>query len=158
MSRTISILSPFTGQLLPIEEVPDPVFAQKMVGDGIAVEASEGVGVAPIAGEVVVFLAGGHAFALRSDEGLEIIVHAGLETVNLKGRGFTKLAEVGERVKAGQEMLRFDIELVRTEGYSLISPIVLPNLLEGCTLRKCNINSVKAGVDVIMIVECGDEM
>lgn len=143
-------MSPFTGQVIPIEDVPDSVFSQKMVGDGLAVVPVDGVAVAPVDGVVAVFVGGGHAFAMVGPEGTEIIVHAGLETVQMKGEGFTKLVEAGAKVEAGQELLHFDIELITERGHSLASPVVVSNVPEGWRLIKTKEAWVQAGVDTLL--------
>ena len=150
---TLTLLAPFTGRVVPIEQVPDPVFAQKIVGDGLAIDPGEGVGVAPVSGELAVFVSGGHAFAMRA-AGLEIIVHAGLDTVKMEGKGFEKLAEVGDQVTAGQLIVRFDLAAIRAAGYSTLSPVVISNLPESAQLTKAAPNSqVRAGIDPLLTVE-----
>ncbi|MBC7262882.1 MAG: PTS glucose transporter subunit IIA [Chloroflexi bacterium] len=136
--------------MIPIEEVPDPVFSQKMVGDGLAVVPTEGVAVAPIDGVVAVIVGGGHALAMTGPEGTEIIVHAGLETVRLRGEGFTKLVEAGTPVKAGQQLLRFDIGLIKERGHALASPVVVSNIPEGWQLVKTKAKRVRAGIDTLL--------
>jgi glucose-specific phosphotransferase system IIA component len=151
--RSIEVLAPFTGRVIPIEDVPDPVFADKIVGDGLAVEPTEGLAYAPIGGELAVFVGSGHAFAMRGPEGLEIIVHVGLDTVNLHGQGFEKLAEVGVQVEPGQALVRFDIDVIRASGYSLVSPVVLANLPAEARLAKTPAPTVRAGRDVLLTVQ-----
>jgi len=150
---TLTLLAPFTGRVVPMEQVPDAVFAQKIVGDGLAIDPSAGLGVAPVSGDLAVFVGGGHAFALRA-EGLEIIVHAGIDTVKLEGKGFEKLAKAGDRVAAGQPIVRFDLAAIRAAGYSTISPIVLSNLPASARLTKAAADShVRAGIDPLLTVE-----
>lgn len=150
---SLKLLSPFSGSVVPIEEVPDPVFSQKIVGDGVAVEPDEGIAVAPVDGELAVLVGAGHAFALRA-QNLEIIVHIGLDTVKLGGKGFEKLAHVGDRVAAGQLILRFDIATIRAAGFSTISPLVISNLPESAHLVKAEPGSrVRAGIDPLLTIE-----
>ena len=96
------ILSPLDGRVIPLEEVPDEVFAEKVLGDGAAVIPENGNIYSPIDGEIVAIPESLHAYGIRSDAGIEMIVHFGLETVNLKGEGFSPKVKVGDRVKAGQ--------------------------------------------------------
>jgi glucose-specific phosphotransferase system IIA component len=153
MMPTLTLLAPFTGRVVPMEQVPDAVFAQKIVGDGLAINPTEGIGVAPVSGELAVFVGGGHAFALRA-ESLEIIVHAGIDTVKMEGKGFEKLARVGDRVTAGQQIVRFDLAAIRAAGYSTISPIVISNLPDSARLTKAEAGSqVRAGIDPLLTVE-----
>ncbi len=150
---TVILVSPFTGRVVPIEQVPDPVFAQKIVGDGLAIDPDEGIAVAPIDGELAVFVGGGHAFAMRAAD-LEIIVHIGIDTVKMEGYGFEKLAAVGDQVTAGQMIARFDPAAIRAAGYSIISPIVISNLPESARLSKVDGGShVRAGIDPLLTVE-----
>lgn len=149
----VTLLAPFSGRVVPIEQVPDPVFAQKIVGDGLAIDPDEGIGLAPVDGELAVFVGGGHAFALRS-AGLEIIVHAGIDTVKLEGRGYTKLARVGEPVTAGQMIVRFDLAAIRAAGFSTISPVVISNLPASARLTKADPEAhVRAGVDPLLTID-----
>lgn len=125
---TVTILSPFTGRAVPIEDVPDEVFSQKMLGDGLAVAPFEGVAVAPIAGELVTMFPTGHAFGIRSPEGVEVLVHIGLNTVEMKGQGFQAHKNQGDKVKAGEKIVTFDLELCQRQGKSIISPVVITNM------------------------------
>ena len=102
MSRML-ILSPLDGRVIPLEEVPDEVFAEKLLGDGAAVIPENGNIYSPLDGEIIAIPESLHAYGIRSDAGIEMIVHFGLETVNLKGEGFSPKVKVGDRVKAGQD-------------------------------------------------------
>lgn len=127
-SKSIEIFAPIDGIMKCIEEVKDPVFAQKMMGEGIAIEYQGGDVYAPISGVLsIVFLPSMHAFGIRSDEGVELLVHVGLETVNLKGEGFTSLKKQGDRVKCGDKILSVDYGFLKAKGVDLITPIVLTN-------------------------------
>jgi sugar PTS system EIIA component len=154
MSR-IEILSPFTGRVLPIEEVQDPVFAEKMVGDGLAVEPSEGVGLAPAAGKLAVFHSAGHAFAVQVTPEVGVLVHVGLNTVEMKGQGFSRLAEVGHEVKSRQEVVRFDLQAIKAAGHSSVSPVILPDLPPEYRIEKTKATSVRAGQDVLLTIVRG---
>jgi PTS system glucose-specific IIA component len=123
----IPILSPFTGRVVPLEEVPDHVFAERMLGEGIAVEPDEGIALAPLKGRLVVFHSAGHAFAIEGQDGLKVLVHIGLDTVHLRGEGFVQLAQEGDWVEAGQPIARFDMERIRAAGFSLVSPVISPS-------------------------------
>ena len=95
-SRQLRVLAPLSGQIWPLERVPDPVFAQKMVGDGLSIDPVDSVLVAPCDGEVVLLHAAGHAVTLRTHEGVELLMHVGIDTINLKGEGFRPLVKVGD--------------------------------------------------------------
>lgn len=146
------MLAPFSGRVVPLEEVPDPVFSEKMLGDGLAVEPTEGVALAPVTGEVTVFHSHGHAFAIQTDEGVSILVHVGLDTVKMHGRGFVSLAQVGQQVEAGQELVHFDLAAIAEAGYSSISPVIVPDLPSGYTVEKTTAATVRAGRDVLFTV------
>lgn len=121
------LVAPITGKLVPLEEVPDPVFAQKMMGDGIAIEPTEGTVVAPVNGEIVQFFPTKHAIGITSETGVEILIHVGLETVGMKGEGFEALVKVGDKVKVGTPLLTFDMNLIKEKAKSLVTPIILTN-------------------------------
>lgn len=125
--KKVELIVPFAGTVVGVEEVPDPVFAQKMLGDGFAVTPeSEGTYevVAPVSGKLTKVFSTGHAFAIVSDQGLEVLVHIGLDTVELKGEGFEILAQTGEQVEAGQAVIRVDGQSVRAAERNLITPVV----------------------------------
>src|SRR5206468_282828 len=105
------IRSPLHGWAAPLAEVPDPVFAEGMMGDGVAIDPLEGVLHAPCDGEVIQLHRARHALTLRTAEGLEVLVHLGLETVALAGEGFEAHVREGERVSAGQKLISFDLDL-----------------------------------------------
>lgn len=94
-----TVIAPLTGKIVNIEEVPDPTFAQKMMGDGIAIEPTEGVVVSPVDGEIVQFFHTKHAIGIQSEAGAEILIHVGLETVSMNGEGFEGHVNVGDKVK-----------------------------------------------------------
>ncbi len=95
-NKEIELISPMTGDIIPLEEVPDPVFSEKMMGDGIAIEPSEGKVLSPIDGKIATIFPTNHAIGLVNKEGLEILIHIGIDTVELKGEGFTRIAEEGK--------------------------------------------------------------
>lgn len=119
----VTVLAPMAGWVSPLGEVPDPVFADAILGDGLAVDPTDGRVVAPIDG-VIATLAG-HAFTIRHAGGAEIVVHVGLETVALKGEGFKRLAREGQSVKAGDPVLVADLDFLAGRAKSLISPVVV---------------------------------
>ncbi|ASB91340.1 PTS glucose transporter subunit IIA [Bacillus sonorensis] len=121
------IFSPLTGQLVPLEQVPDPVFSEKMMGDGVAVIPEEGVLVSPVEGEVVQVFHTKHAIGIKSVSGLDILLHIGLETVELNGEGFNVFIKEGQTVKVGDPLLNFDISFLRNENKEIITPIVITN-------------------------------
>jgi glucose-specific phosphotransferase system IIA component len=130
------IYSPLTGKVLPLEEVPDPVFAQKIVGDGIAIEPSLNIAYAPIDGTVSAVVKGGHALTIKDEDGLEILIHIGIDTVKLKGDGFKCYVKEGNRVRKGEKIIEFDIEKIEKAGLPLVSPIVV--ITQNCEISPLN--------------------
>ena len=120
-----AVASPFTGKVVPLEEVADDVFSQRIMGDGVAVLPSEGRVVAPIGGTVGKLFEGGHGFAIETPEGLQVLVHVGLETVHLKGDGFTVKVTEGAEVAAGDEMVTVDLQRMEELGIDMVSPVVV---------------------------------
>ncbi|MDQ1294478.1 MAG: multiphosphoryl transfer protein [Actinomycetota bacterium] len=127
-AERVTLVAPARGVLVPLEMVPDPVFAQKMVGDGISVDPLEGVLFAPADGEVVHLHPSAHALTLRTAEGLELLLHIGLDTVHLRGDGFTPLVRVGDGVKAGDQLITFDLDELATRAKSLLTQVVVTNM------------------------------
>jgi multiphosphoryl transfer protein len=124
---SVTLLAPVRGVLVPLETVPDPVFAQKMVGEGISLDPMEGALYAPADGEIVTMHPAAHALTMRTDDGLEILVHIGLDTVHLRGEGFTPAVTVGDRVKARDLLITFDLDHVATHAKSLLTQLVVTN-------------------------------
>lgn len=129
--KKVDLLAPFEGQIVGLDDVPDPVFSGRMLGEGFAVVPDDDAAtcevVAPCAGKLMKVFKTGHAFALVSDEGLEVLVHIGLETVEMKGEGFEALAATGDHVEAGQPVIRVDLTKVRAAGRNPITPVVCTN-------------------------------
>lgn len=121
------LLSPLVGELVPLESIEDQVFASGLMGKGLALIPSEGVLKSPIDGEVIALFPTGHAIGLKSDSGVELLIHIGMDTVQLEGRGFTTKVMVGEQIQKGQVLIEFEQELIHSEGYSLVTPILVTN-------------------------------
>ncbi|HHQ6223475.1 TPA: PTS N-acetyl glucosamine transporter subunit IIABC [Klebsiella pneumoniae] len=122
-----SLVSPITGDVVALEQVPDESFASKAVGDGIAVKPTSNIVVAPAAGTVVKIFNTNHAFCLETNNGAEIVVHMGIDTVALEGKGFKRLVEEGTDVKAGEPILEMDLDFLNANARSMISPVVCSN-------------------------------
>ncbi|MCF4007157.1 PTS glucose transporter subunit IIA [Corynebacterium uropygiale] len=124
----LTIHAPFEGTVIPMSEVPDPVFAGGMLGAGVAIrpstDADEFTVHAPVTGRVSNIFHGGHAFALVTKLGTQVLVHVGLDTVELKGAGFTALVEEGAKVKAGDPIMTVHAKVIREAGKDLVTPIV----------------------------------
>ncbi|MED3962548.1 PTS glucose transporter subunit IIA [Niallia taxi] len=129
-SEESKFILPLAGKLLPIEEVPDPVFSQKMMGDGAAIDPTNGTLISPVDGQVVNIFPTKHAISLMDNNGREILIHVGLDTVTLKGEGFTSHVEDGQKVKQGQKLMDIDFEAIKGKVPSIITPIIFTNLKE----------------------------
>ncbi|BCU82117.1 PTS system glucose-specific EIICBA component [Polycladomyces abyssicola] len=147
-----SFVAPMTGKLMPITEVPDQVFSQKMMGDGFAIEPTEGVVVSPVEGEIVNVFPTKHAIGIRSVGGHEILIHVGIDTVNLQGKGFESFISEGDKVKPGQKLLEVDLDYIKENATSIITPIVFTNLQEGQSVN-LNKTEVQYGEEDIVTVK-----
>ncbi|MGG7179322.1 PTS sugar transporter subunit IIA [Clostridium paraputrificum] len=127
LENNFKLVSSVSGKAIPLSEVPDPVFAQKMAGDGIAIDTIGDTIVAPADGELTLVFKTKHAFALTLNNGIELLVHIGIETVSLNGEGFEQLVEQGAKVKAGTPIIKIDREFIKNKGLSLITPILITN-------------------------------
>ncbi len=125
--KTLRLAAPLSGYLLPIETVPDPVFAQKMVGDGVSIDPTSHVLRAPCAGEVIQLHPSHHAITIQSTDGIEILMHIGLDTVELRGKGFSPKVEMGDRVQTGDALIEFDADYIALHAKSLLTQIVVTN-------------------------------
>ncbi|MBF4112383.1 N-acetylglucosamine-specific PTS transporter subunit IIBC [Enterobacter cloacae] len=124
----VALVSPVTGEVVALEQVPDEAFASKAVGDGVAVKPTEKTVVSPAAGTIVKIFNTNHAFCLETEKGAEIVVHMGIDTVALNGQGFTRLVEEGAEVVAGQPILEMDLDFLNANARSMISPVVCSNI------------------------------
>ncbi|MBS4217523.1 PTS glucose transporter subunit IIA [Bacillus sp. FJAT-49711] len=127
VSKTIELKAYVSGKILPLEDVPDPVFSKKMMGDGIAIEPVEGKFVSPVDGEIIQVFPTKHAVGIRALNGAELLIHIGLETVSMNGEGFTSHVDVGEKVKTGDNLVTVDLEKVKEKATSTITPIIITN-------------------------------
>ncbi|TYS70807.1 PTS glucose transporter subunit IIA [Sutcliffiella horikoshii] len=121
------ILAPLSGKVTELSDVPDPTFSQKMMGDGLAIVPTEGEVVSPVDGEIVQFFHTGHAIGIRSLTGAEILIHVGLETVSMNGEGFEGHVKEGDKVKAGDKLITFNIDLIKEKAADIITPVVITN-------------------------------
>lgn len=127
-SKSLEILAPLTGKTVPIEEVPDPVFSEKMMGEGIAIKPTNNTIVAPFNGIVKMLMPNsGHAIGLLSDEGIEVLIHIGMDTVSLEGKGFNVLTGVDTKIEVGDPLIEFDEEFLKEQGMDTITMIVVTN-------------------------------
>ncbi|PEQ94368.1 hypothetical protein CN481_06715 [Bacillus sp. AFS006103] len=141
---------PIEGEIISITEVPDQVFSQKMMGEGFGIIPSKGTVVSPVDGEIMSVFPTKHAIGIISKQGYEILIHIGLDTVNLKGEGFNVLVKEGQRITKGQEILTFDLEFIKKSAPSAITPVIFTNL------KKLNVKKqghLDQGQDGILSIE-----
>ncbi|MDF1493333.1 PTS sugar transporter subunit IIA [Caproiciproducens sp. CPB-2] len=144
-----TILAQQTGKAILITEVPDPVFADKILGDGIAILPSKNGVYSPVSGTIVQIAHTLHAIGIESDDGVEVLVHLGIDTVKLNGEGFTCHVEVGQHVAAGEKVMDMDIQAIAEKGYSTISPCIITNL-DAVKNLECGQGNVSGGKSVVM--------
>mgnify|MGYP000772427866 FL=1 len=140
-----TLVSPITGEVVALDQVPDEAFASKAVGDGVAVRPTDKTVVSPARGTIVKIFNTNHAFCLETDEGAEVVVHMGIDTVALNGQGFKRLVEEGAEVKAGQPILEMDLEYLNANARSMISPVVVSNIDDFGGLKALAAGHVVAG-------------
>lgn len=133
--KMVEIQSPLDGVIIDITEVPDAVFAGKIVGDGCAVIPSGNKVVSPIDGKIVTVMDSLHAYCIEGKDGINIMIHIGIDTVNLKGEGFKAFVKVGDEVKIGDLIAEVDFNLISEKGYSTHTPVVI---LEMDQIEECN--------------------
>lgn len=139
--------SPLTGKLINISDVKDPVFSQKMMGDGFAIIPSTNDVYSPVDATIEVLFPTGHAIGLRTSEGLEVLIHLGIDTVKSKSNSFKHLRKVGDVVKAGDPLIKMDLKKLIKEGYDMTTPVIV---LSGQKLKAFDSKSVNA-LDILDI-------
>lgn len=125
---SMEILSPANGDLLDLSEVPDDVFSQKLMGEGFAVESADGDIYAPVSGEIGMIFPTKHAIIIATEDGIEVLIHMGIDTVKMDGRGFELYCEMGQKVKAGDKLAHMDKAVFQAEGYPTVTPVIFTNL------------------------------
>ena len=145
------VYAPVDGQVVTLESVDDEVFSQKLVGDGVAVIPMSNIFTAPIDGVVTKIFTTNHAYSIKSNQDLEVMVHIGLETVALEGKGFTRIANEGDEVKAGDSIIEVDLAYIKEYAKDIITPIIILDESDVTQIDK-KLNIVKSG-DIIMEVK-----
>ena len=145
------VYAPVDGKVVTLESVDDEVFSQKLVGDGMAVIPMSNIFTAPIDGVVTKIFTTNHAYSIKSNQDLEVMVHIGLETVALEGKGFTRIANEGDEVKAGDSIIEVDLAYIKEHAKDIITPIIILDESDVMQIDK-KLNIVKSG-DIIMEVK-----
>ena len=151
-TNVIEIIAPLSGEIVNIEDVPDVVFAEKIVGDGIAIKPTGNKIVAPVNGTIGKIFETNHAFSIESEDGIELFVHFGIDTVELKGEGFTRIAEEGQTVKVGDTVIEFDLAFLEEKAKSVLTPVVISNMDEIKELNKLS-GSVTVGETAVLKIK-----
>lgn len=123
--KVLKLRKVMEGEIVDISEVPDAVFSQKMLGDGFAVKPTEGEVRAPVSGRIIQIFPTNHAFGILTEDGIEVLVHIGIDTVELKGEGFTRVMQVNQYVNEGDTIIQVDLALVASKGKSIVTPVVI---------------------------------
>lgn len=147
--KTVNIYAPLSGEIVNIEDVPDVVFSEKIVGDGIAIRPNGDTIVSPVNGTIGKIFETNHAFSIESDEGVELFVHFGIDTVELKGEGFTRLVNEGQKVKMGEPIIKFELAQLESKAKSVLTPVVISNMDEIAKLEKYT-GAVVAGESIVL--------
>jgi len=145
------IVSPADGDIVELISVPDQVFSEKMAGDGIAIIPRSNTFVAPISGVVSKIFSTNHAYSIKAKNGLEVLVHIGLDTVALKGEGFKRLIEEGETVTVGKAIISADLEFIKSQEKDIITPIVFNHEKE-LRLENQTIRTIREGETLLEVV------
>lgn len=149
--NTVSILSPVTGEVFELSSVPDEAFSSGMMGDGIAVLPTDPEITAPVAGTIAFVFDTKHAIGLVTEQGIGVMIHIGIDTVKLNGKGFDVLVETGQIVSAGQPVMRLDLPYLKKHAPSLISPVIITELPDGYKLRPVKTGKVKNDEELLVV-------
>ncbi len=150
--RSVSLLSPLAGTVIPLEDVNDQTFAAGLLGQGVAIVPSGNEVVAPADCKISAIFPTGHAVALKTNNGLDVLIHVGLETVKLDGRHFSVHVAVGDEVSQGQKIIGFDREAISSEGFDVTAPIIICNSVEFSSIKGV-IGSDVAELDQLIVAK-----
>jgi sugar PTS system EIIA component len=140
----LQIVAPVNGEIVPLEDVPDPVFSQKMMGEGVAMVPAGGNIYSPVKGTIILIAATKHAIGIRAEDGTEILIHVGLETVALNGTGFSLAVKEGDKISVGQLLMEVDWDYIKIHAKSIVTPIVITNSQESA--KQYNLSEEKKAV------------
>lgn len=152
-NENIEILSPLSGEVIPVTEVNDPTFSQEMLGRGVAIKPSAGLVASPINGEVSTVFDTLHAIGLTSSDGVEMLIHIGMDTVKLKGEHFSAVVKTGDAVKIGDELIHFDMEALKDKGIDLTTPVIICNPDDYKEIKMQTHKQVSAGENIMTLTK-----
>jgi PTS system glucose-specific IIA component len=150
-TKEFEIVSPVDGEVVELEQVPDQTFAQKLVGDGAAVIPSSDVFKAPISGDLRMVFRTNHAYIIEAENGIQVMVHIGIDTVHLNGEGFERLAQEGTKVKAGTPIIKVDLNVIKEHQINLVTPVVICERPNVDQIQAVTAPNVKGGRDTIIV-------
>lgn len=141
------------GRAVALSEVPDPAFSEKMLGDGVAIIPEDDTVLSPVSGTVIDVTNTLHAYCIQTEDGLDVLIHIGINTVELKGEGFKSLVAAGDKVKAGQPLAEADIKFLKDKGYQLYTPILITNM-DAIKDISVSTGSTQAGKTCVITYSC----
>ena len=150
--KKVVISSPIKGETIKLEDIEDAAFATGVLGQGLAIKPTEGKVVSPVSGEVTTLFPSLHAIGITSDEGIEILIHVGLDTVQLEGKGFKAHVKQGDKIVKGQELVTFDIDFIQESGYSIVTPVVVTNYNDYFEIAATESESLELGDKAITVI------
>lgn len=150
--KKVVISSPIKGETIKLEDIEDAAFATGVLGQGLAIKPTEGKVVAPVSGEITTLFPSLHAIGITSDEGVEILIHVGLDTVQLEGKGFKAHVKQGDKIVKGQELVTFDIDFIQESGYSIVTPVVVTNYNDYFEIAATESKSLELGDKAITVI------
>lgn len=151
-NKKVEIMAPCNGEIMKLSEVDDPTFASEAMGKGIAIIPEEGVLYSPVNGTIKTIFPTKHAIGLLSDDGAEVMIHIGIDTVQLEGKYFTTFVNPSQEIKAGDKLLEFNIEEIKGLGYDIVTPIIVTNSQEYLEVLECNKQQIKCGETILTIL------
>ncbi|WP_343152842.1 PTS glucose transporter subunit IIA [Buchnera aphidicola] len=151
--KKIDIIAPISGTIIDLEKVPDEVFSKKIVGDGIAINPSGNQLVAPISGTIGKIFKTLHAFSIKSDEDIELFVHFGIDTVQLKGKGFKNLIIKKRKVQVGEPIIGLDLLFLKKNAVSIITPIIISNMEKINKIKKFSGKVIEGKTKIMTILK-----
>lgn len=143
--------APLQGEVLVLSEIDDPVFGSEALGQGCAIKPSKGEVVAPFDGTIEQVADTKHAVGMTGDNGVEVLIHVGMDTVELNGQGYEPQVKVGDKVKKGQLLLKFDMDFISSKGYQLTTPVVVTNTDDFASVEKCASGNVEQCDNVVLV-------